>query len=249
MRVRDSIGLNLSPLFLRVMLGVTFMWAGAGKFLAEHTYTPEQAAILAQMGVIGDGSSVPVDPGAGEQSDGSDAAPQADESQPTAAALTGKRVLGLAIIIHHAANPGFDEDGAERMPLWPAQLATGKRPVYLAYAAGIVELVAGLAMIIGLFTRLGALSLAGVMGSAMWLTQIGPAVQAGGATLGFLPTWGAFETNALGQPVWMPLLWQFSLFAASLAVFFLGAGGLSLDRIIFGRGPAPARPASGEQDS
>ncbi|KAA0217408.1 MAG: DoxX family protein [Leptolyngbya sp. PLA3] len=234
MRVRDSIGLNLSPFILRLVLAITFVWAGAGKLLPVHQFTPDQAAALANMGAIEAPASAPVNP-----------APQAGLPAVTDAApkylpeqfpegVQARRVLGLALMLDHAAHPGFTDDGVEPRPIWPPDLAAGKRPVYLAYAVAITELVGGMALLLGLFTRLGVLGLVFVMLGAIWLDQIGPAVQSGNALFGFLPPHGAFDVDAQGKPVWMPLLWQLSLLGASSAVFFLGAGGLSLDRIVFG---------------
>jgi len=146
-----------------------------------------------------------------------------------------KRVMGLALLIHHAANPGVDEQGNALTPLWPAALAKGTLPVVFAWVAGILELVCGAAMLIGFFTRLAALPLAGTMLTAMWLTQIGPAIQHGTAVYGFLPP-GMFEYGAGGY-VYTVLLWQFALLMAALAMLLIGPGALSIDRLIFG-GPS-----------
>lgn len=52
MRSRDRTALALAPLFLRFVLALTFIWAGLGKFMAEIEVQGEQAAILANYGVI-----------------------------------------------------------------------------------------------------------------------------------------------------------------------------------------------------
>jgi uncharacterized membrane protein YphA (DoxX/SURF4 family) len=52
MRTRDSAGLALAPVFLRLGLAVVFVWAGLGKFMATMEVEGEQAAILANYGVI-----------------------------------------------------------------------------------------------------------------------------------------------------------------------------------------------------
>lgn len=146
--------------------------------------------------------------------------------------VTVKRVLKLALLIHHAANPGVGDDGQPKMPLWPEPLAKNNLPVVLAWIAAITELVCGAAILTGFFTRLAALPIIGTMIGAMWLTQIGPALQAGETTFGFLPA-GIYEMNAGGY-VWTHLFWQFALAMMGLALFFLGAGALSIDRLIFG---------------
>lgn len=234
MRVRDSIGLNLSPFILRLVLAITFIWSGAGMLLPTHQFTPEQSAALANMGAI---EAPPVAPG--------NPLPPADTGivtdQPPRylpgqfpEGVQARRVLGLALMLDRAAHPRFNDDGVELKPIWPPDLAKGKWPVTLAYAVAVTELVGGMALLLGLFTRLSALGLVVVMLGAIWLDQVGPAIQSGNTLFGFLPAHGAFDVDSVGKPVWMPLLWQVSLLGASGAVFFLGAGGLSLDRIIFG---------------
>ncbi|HED54393.1 MAG TPA: DoxX family protein [Phycisphaerales bacterium] len=136
-------------------------------------------------------------------------------------------------MIHHAANPGVDDQGSAKLPLWPASLAKGSIPVILAWAVAVLELVCGAAMLFGFFTRIASLPLVGIMGVAIWLTQIGPAIQSGSALLGFLPP-DPFGMTPDGGYTYVPLLLQFSLMMASLAVFFIGPGALSVDRLIFG---------------
>lgn len=146
-----------------------------------------------------------------------------------------KRVMRLALMIHHAANPGVDDQGQPLKPLWPSALANGTMPVVFAWVAAILELVCGAAMLIGFFTRLASLPLAGTMLTAMWLTQIGPAIQSGSTVLGFLPT-GVFDMGPGGY-VYSTILWQFALLMSALAMLFIGPGALSIDRLIFG-GPS-----------
>lgn len=253
MRLRDSIGLNLSPVFLRLVLGIVFTWAGAGKFFAKDHFTPEQTARLAQMGVDIPGTppaDLPVEdePGVDEaEPDVEDPAgetpateipttepgaaepiPAPDASRyPEGAEL--RRVYGLALGLDAAAHPGFNEDGEQLEPIWPPDAAKGQWAVYVALAAGITELVAGVLVLAGFFTRFAAIALACVMAAAMWLTQFGPAIQQGKTVLGFLPDHPLYDGE-----LWTPLLFQFSLFGAALALLFLGAGAMSIDAIIFG---------------
>ncbi|RNC80390.1 MAG: DoxX family membrane protein [Phycisphaera sp.] len=143
-----------------------------------------------------------------------------------------KRVLGLALMIHHAANPGVDDEGRAKMPLWPQALAKGSLPVVIAWIAAILELVCGAALLTGFFTRMATLPIIGTMLTAMWLTQIGPALQAGGAYLGFLPN-GVFEIGPGGY-AYTQLLWQFALACSGVALLLIGPGCFSIDRLIFG---------------
>jgi len=255
MRLRDSIGLNLSPFFLRLVLGVVFVWAGASKFFSEMPYTPEQAARLAEMGVDVPGAvaapAAPAEPATEEPED----VETTDDGTPTVPAAvapalrfpegaTLRPVYSIALMIDGAAHPGFDDDGNQLKPIWPAEAAKGKWPVWLALAAGVTELVAGILMFAGFFTRIAAFSLACVMGTAMWLTQFGPAIQSGRARLGFLPSHDLFDGMA-----WQPLLYQFTLFGVAMALFLLGAGALSIDAIIFGApGERAHRGRKGDAD-
>lgn len=246
MRLRDSIGLTLSPFILRVVLAITFIWAGAGMLLPTHQFTPEQGAALANMGAIEAPAAAPLSPApSGDLGATTEAAPKYLPGQ-FPEGVQARPVLRLAILLDQAARPPFNDDGVEPRPIWPLELAKGRWPVYLAYAVAVTELVGGMALLLGLFTRLSALGLVGVMLGAIWLTEIGPAVQSGHALFGFLPAHGAFDHDASGKTVWMPLLWQLSLLGAAGAVFFLGAGGLSLDRIIFG-GPRPRAVETSEK--
>ncbi len=257
MRLRDSIGLNFAPFILRLVLGLTFIWAGAGKFFADASFTPEQTARLAAMGVNvpgGTAANLPLDDdpvGVGDETEPESQAEDSAEDEPGAAesgliddplvdaypdGTTLRRVYGLALLIDRSAHPGFNDDGVEPMALWPAEAATGKWPVWIALAAGITELLAGVVLLAGFFTRFAALSLVGVMVAAIWLTQIGPAIQGQDALLGFLPNNDLYDTGA-----WMPLLWQVSLLGSALATMLLGAGAMSLDAVIFSSPPSRSR--------
>ncbi len=52
MSVKDSAAVSLAPLFLRVALGVTFLWAGLGKVVEEYGVKGAEAATLANLGVL-----------------------------------------------------------------------------------------------------------------------------------------------------------------------------------------------------
>ena len=169
-------------------------------------------------------------------------APQAASTEP----MKVERLYGLALLVRGAANPAPNADGTTPMALWPAQLATGRLPVYFAWAAAITELVAGTLCILGFFTRLSAFTLAGVMAAAIWLTEIGPAIQSGNTLLGFLPVRETYAV-ALSPGGYVTLMWQVALLSIALALTTLGAGRLSLDGALFGGGgprPAAPRPAA-----
>lgn len=152
-----------------------------------------------------------------------------------------RKLNGLAVLLYASANPqpelADDADGtleAQRpMALWPAAVGSPPWPVRFAWAAALTELLAGLVLLVGLFTRLGGLSVAGVMGVAIWLTEIGPAIQSGNTLLGFLPMYEPMDVSSYTR-----LLYQFSLLMIGLALLFSGPGMLSLDRWIFGKSVA-----------
>jgi uncharacterized membrane protein YphA (DoxX/SURF4 family) len=256
-----SFGCSVAPIFLRLVLGVTFVWAGAGKIWNEREFTGEAAGQIAawSKGTSTTTQTVPkVDvPNVEKPSEkpadgpsGSSAEPEKPEAQippvnpPSIGApdavvpvvitdappVRARSLMGIALMIKKASVPNTRADGSTGIALVPAKAADGEMPVYLAWAAAVTELVAGVLVLVGLMTRLWALSLASVMAVAMWLTQIGPAVAAGGAVLGFLPPHAPFDI-----PAWQPLMWQFSLLGASLALMFTGAGTLSFDSMFVTR--------------
>lgn len=51
MRVRDSVALTLPSLFLRLVLGITFIWAGTGKLIGTMEVSGDAAARLANLGI------------------------------------------------------------------------------------------------------------------------------------------------------------------------------------------------------
>lgn len=224
-----NLGLSLSPLFLRLMLAVIFLQAGLGKILATHEVSPADAAILEKMGVTvaaqAAAPATPTDPAAAPATEQPAATPT-----EAGAPVKVRRVYALALGIHHAAYPEPLEGGAKVRALWPADLAAAGWPRRLAWAVTLTEVVGGACLLLGVLTRVWALALAGVMVGAMWLTQIGPAIQKGETVLGVLPAYDVWGAD------WQFLWIQFALLMSSLALLFLGAGRLSIDALLFGGG-------------
>ncbi|MFI4897215.1 MAG: DoxX family protein, partial [Phycisphaerales bacterium JB059] len=110
---------------------------------------------------------------------------------------------------------------------WPPALAKKPWTKILAWAVALTELFAGFFLLIGLITRLSALSLVGVMLGAIWLATLTPAIQSTDPFLGFLPN------EPFLSFFWKDPFWQLLCLMASLAVFFSGPGALALDRAIF----------------
>ncbi len=251
MNHRQRLAVGVAPLLLRVALAITFIWAGLGKVAATMPVSGQAAATLANMGVSipnapvlptptagldgpPDGEPMPADgfrnePPAGGGGAAARAKPRYVASDfPEAAEV--RRVYGVALRIHSAAHPGVDENGEQLRAIWPVRLAQESAPRWLAWGVVVAELGGGIALLLGVLTRIAALSIATVMAGAMWLDQIGPAVQLGQTVLGFLPDRPAFDPEA-----WRTPLWQFMLFMSALAVVFAGAGMFALDNVLFGR--------------
>jgi uncharacterized membrane protein YphA (DoxX/SURF4 family) len=157
-------------------------------------------------------------------------------AQSQGSPTTVRMLSNIATMLHAGANPQpvVNDDGTTTTPMALVPDALGSPPwaLRLAWAAAVTELVAGLLLLIGLFTRLAGLSVAWVMGVAIWMTAIGPAIQSGNAFLGFLPQPDLLMTH------YHDLFFQLALFAMGLALLFSGGGMLSLDRWIFGKSVA-----------
>ena len=314
MRFRDQVALTVPAIILRVLLALIFIWAGLGKLMVTDAVTPEEAAMLASIGVPltvapspatpppsqrlpePEGAQAPPTPAPTAPSEpasapaetlpdpsGSSASaepplfrvvpvvmtqptttppettqtPADPPASPPAAApaepgssdqptpvlppagariysaadfpegASVLRVYRLAQGIHHAAHPGLDENSQPIAPIWPEGLARGAWPKILAWAVALTELIAGALVLFGLLTRVSALSLASIMLGAIWLTEVGPALQSGKTMLGFLP-----DRDPFGME-WQSLMVQVSMLGAALALFLLGPGPVSLDRALF----------------
>ncbi len=93
------------------------------------------------------------------------------------------------------------------------------KPHWLAWAAAGTELVGGGLILLGLFSRVWGLGLAITMGVAFYLTSLTPVLD-----------YGALNVP---MPVFNQAFTQIGLFALALGVAITGAGGLSIDRLLF----------------
>lgn len=164
-----------------------------------------------------------------------------------------KRLYRISLLIHRAGNPAVSPAASlvaspnsspvamttvAPRKLLPNLLTKGSRPVAIAWMLAIGEVIVGVLLLIGLLTRISASWCACVMLSAIWLTEIGPAIQSSSTMLGFLPKRDLWEAEG-----WKSLLWQCSLLASSLALAFMGSGWLGLDKRLFPDAPpTPSRP-------
>ena len=308
MRLRDSIALTLPSFLLRLVLGVTFIWAGTGKLIGTMQVSGDDAARLANLGVdLNPVQQVepapvesqpdeiidllPTDPPETkpdelqEQADDivetiEDALDNVPEDQPTELPVIDEpeidepvtdepeiesgtigvrtnpayawthvqntsgdriasdfpepmecqRVFSIALMISKASDPGLTADSQPITPIMPSKLASRPWPKLLAWTAAITEIVAGAFLIVGLLTRLSALSTFFVMLVAMWMTQFGPAAfHTTDAILGFIPR----ADDLFSPAAYAQLFWQLALASMSLAVVFLGSGSIGIDRIFF----------------
>lgn len=206
---------TIAPLFLRLILALVFLWAGIGKIVGRTDAPPAQAAILANLGYDNVQERASLSEGDDER-----IYTEADFAEP----VTVKRADMLAALLHKSAHPPISATGSNVQGIWPTWAADGAAPRVIAYAVAVSELLIGLFCLVGFLTRLSGLASAGMMVVAIWLTQIGPAIQSGDTMLGFLPNrdvWNPYD--------WTTLFFQLSILAIGLALAFAGAGILSLD--------------------
>ncbi|MFM9995046.1 MAG: DoxX family membrane protein [Phycisphaerales bacterium] len=220
MRFRDKLALSVAPIVLRLLIGLVFLWVGVGRLMDPVTVTGGDAAILANLGAFKPSGGPPAsEPRAQKYS-------AADFPGP----VETRRVYLDALMIHHAAYPDANASGEAVVSTWPGALAGGNAPVVLAWAAALLAIVGGGLILIGLLTRAWAALLTIVMFVALWLTQLGPAIQSGKTRLGILPDHPLYSTAD-----WQDVLWQFTLLMAALTLALAGSGAWALDRTLFGK--------------
>jgi len=279
MQLSKASAIYAAPIPLRLILALTFLWAGLGKVIDTTTVRGEHAALLANMGykfpappqdqtTPDQSSSQPetepetqpetqADPSQDQDpakagiaplaplvsiAQSQDQTPDEPAEQPNAEAQSPvtprftaadftyetkvKSLNNLAILTYTAAHPDPRQDGSIPPPIWPEWAARDSWPIITAWAVAIIEIAAGLFVLIGLLTRLSAIALGTLMATAAWLTQIGYAIQSGNTFLGFLPNHGLWDTSA-----WQPFLWQLALMCAAFSLALAGPGAIALDRI------------------
>ena len=308
-----SSGSTIAPIFLRVALGLTFLWAGWNKVFNTTEVKGQAAATLANLGVITPASnssptlnpstpaatptpitqptptplapslssppitlpvpttiptpaptptptptptkpaSIPVlnsHPLFFDQPRFITASFSTSAQTPGAMTYTAsdfpepikvRTLYGLSLLLKKAANPLPNETGKTPIALWPKAADQGRWPVYFAWFAAMTELVGGSFLLLGFLVRVNAFLLAGAMLNALWLTEIGPAIQTGTAKFGFLPAYDFWATDAAGSFSYAKPLWILMLICASFSLVVLGAGGLSIDRLFTGSGRGSGR--------
>jgi len=96
------------------------------------------------------------------------------------------------------------------------------KPEWLAWAAAGLELAGGGLLLLGLLSRIWAGGLAITLVFAFYMTSLEP-----------LLDYGVLN---LPMPVFNQIFMQICLFVMALGVTMTGAGGLSIDRLLFGGG-------------
>ncbi len=164
--------------------------------------------------------------GAGGGSQGAATTYTADQFESP---LTVKRYHGLVLLMHSRANPGPGVQGV------PASIGNdGTILKWLSITAAITELIAAVLLLVGLLTRLWALAICGVMLTAIWLTSVSPNIGEASAYLGFLPDAHFDDPSKTTSAGLNTFFFQLTTLGCAFTVLLIGAGGLSLDRLIFG---------------
>lgn len=246
MSMSSVCGTAFIPTLSRVVLGAAFITAGYHKVFHDATYSGVSARDLQTLEVKltpvtppaddaehleTNADGVPAESGlayaggarfvlasmqeADDTDDGSAADDDADTAEDESADdplpipegdFEASAVHGVTLLVHNAG--------------WP-------QPVLMARLAAWTELVGGGLILVGLFSRLWGLALAGTMGVAFYLTSL-PAMQgASGVQL-----WAMLSADG-GMGQFNTLFAQLGLFVLALGIFLTGPGPLSLDRAFF----------------
>jgi uncharacterized membrane protein YphA (DoxX/SURF4 family) len=249
---------SIAPFILRITIGIIFIWAGLVKVMSTFEVKGADAARLANMGVFIDttkpkapstptapSTTTPAEPAKPQSSRAggfvlvsSPAPGQQYTAENFPDPVPVMRIYQLALMLDTLANATdpVDANAKPTFRLWPKALGQGIWPLAGAWACTIAEIGCGVFLIVGLIVRLCSFVLVFNMLVAMWLTVIGPAVQSGNTQLGILPKTDLLEGD------WSMFQTQLLCLGGAAALLFSGAGGLSIDRALFG-GPTGSRPA------
>jgi len=160
--------------------------------------------------------------------------------------VTVRKVNLTAIKIAHAAFP--PKGSKSEFSLFPQLLASGMWPVYMAYSVAILQLLASILLLLGVYCRFWALLLATFMLGALFIDQLAPALRAGTTVLLIVPGPGP-DQQWHDLDAYRPLLLQLALLAMSICVALLGSGAIALDNAQAKAGPKRKhKPAAAETD-
>lgn len=246
-------GVSIIPVLARIVLGATFIPVGLHKVVHTKVFEGEAARVLTELQVGEPAASAAANmvdmvdmvdvrtvalmqeqPAAAEDApveakpaSESPVAPPPDarpmvpaaDAEPAAPAaappVSAKAVHGVTVLL---VNGGWPMD-------W--------KPHWMAWLAGLTELLGGVLILLGLFGRIWGLGLAIAMGFAFYLTSMHGVVSPG------LFKMAAGED---GYAAFNRLTAQSSLFVLAFGVLLTGPGPLSLDRLLFRRRGAKNPP-------
>ncbi len=221
MSFSSTSGTCIIPTLSRLVLCAAFVPAGYNKVFNEATFTGGPADRLIELGVI---DATPQQANMDQRRLILPVAFQDDPASDDAGATEDPPVVEVV------AQPDSAED--EPQIVYTARAVHGvtaslpeswPAPVALAWVAALTELLGGVLILVGLFSRVWGLGLAIAMGVAFYLTTI--------PTLGQVSLW-----SMLPQANYMAfntMFTQLALFVLAFGVFLTGAGPISLDRALF----------------
>jgi len=241
MTFSQSAAFSIVPLIARIVLALAFIPAGWNKIMKDAEFAGDDAKRLRELQVVASASDssrafvVPVallqaipnpDAPIGPAPD-SPAVPPPTQAPPrggdaesgsgtgtSAGTTTGSPATGLA------TGEPVKARALHRVTLM-VERAGMPYPTWMAWVAAITELVGGVCLVVGLFTRVWGLGLAIAMGTAFWLTSW-PVLQSKSLFTLTIPESNAFDA-------------QIALLALAFGLLLTGGGALSLDRRM-GRG-------------
>lgn len=220
-------GIAVVPTLARLVLAGAFITAGWGKF-SDAEFNADQATRLRELDVTVTpavtASTPSVTPATYLQT-GTATQPVATKPQTPAPPTTQTAVQPPATqpaVIGNVLPPGKYLAKSLHFVTLMVDSQQWPYPTWMAYGAALTELVGGVLILLGLFSRLWGLALSCVMGVAFYLTSL-PALAANG-----------YFGLAKMPLEWSTMYIQLSLFVLAFGVLLTGAGPLSLDRLLFG---------------
>ncbi|MDZ4830521.1 MAG: DoxX family protein [Phycisphaerae bacterium] len=233
MSFSQSAASNIVPLLARLVLAAVFIPAGYHKVMDDADFSGGEAKRLRELNVVASAAEPPIQfaslvqnvptavPTAAPPTAPA-AAPTSTPSKPTTDESPTPAASGTPVA------PGGEPLKARQ--LHRVTLMVDKMgwqyPVVLGWVAALTELVGGVLILVGLFSRIWALGLAITMAIAFQLTSIAS----------YTSTSGYFHEMPISD--YTRFAAQAALFALAFGVVLTGAGGFSLDRVMF-RGGSP----------
>ncbi|MGD9693232.1 MAG: DoxX family protein [Phycisphaerales bacterium] len=277
MPLRETLAFKVAPLFLRLALGATFIYAGHAKIFVKMPCNPDQLSTLANMGVSGaiaaatpststpPPTPTPTTPANPRNND--PANPLPEPSTPPSNNPSSSALVASSSVTGRLYTPADFESDANLPMLYqlaltlrtnsqtPVPDANGNTPIRLwpaslgqdAWPVRFAWAVAITELAGGCLVLIGFLSRLSALALA-------------GVMLGAL--WLATIGPAINAPKaflaflpqlssfegWHSLMLQLSAFACAIAVACLGAGWLSVDSFVFGSSRSSSTASSDEDD-